>query len=1137
MTFFVINGMHKYIIFFFNITILLSGLFFAAPADAQQPYSAHSKLAAGSWYKISISETGVYKLTAADLPALNGTICSKIALYGNEGKMMNASNTSPRPDDLEPVAIEVHDANSNGLFEAEDYLLFYAEGPDVWRYSSRDQRFEYVVHAYANNNFYYLNCDQEPLPDEELRITDCPQMESNQADITRNTVAVYYGEENINTHKTGQIWVTDKFSSSTNKKNYTIKVPGMTASSRILARYGLASVSTSSSEFTVKYGNDANRYSFSTITNYIAATESYTSSMNGSFNVSITYTPHESNAAGYLDFIEINCEEPLTRLEGQFFIRNTKNLGADNISRFVVDGNGDGLKVWDITNPLQPMNQELATPSSSQFSFIASTAEPRSYIAFALSDILRPTDITLIENQDIHGAEVPEYVIVSHEDFMSQARRLAQIHYDNEGLSYLVVTQEQVFNEFSSGKKDPMAIRQMLRCLRAKSDDSLRPRYLLLFGKGTYDNRDHLGLGMSTVVTYETPSSFNNENGSYPSDDLYGYIDDRAVDEFDGLMSVSVGRLPAKDAAQAEHLVDKIEGYILRRDLERNDIRGDWRNYVALLADDADPSCPGDTNFASDSEITAQLIKRKYPQYNIDRIYADSYPQQSGADGSYYPDVNNALNQRMDYGCILLNYIGHGSSGYIGTERYMQLTDIERYANTDRLPFFVTSTCSFGRYDMTDDICGSEAFVLADAAGIGIVAAARPIVHMRSFNTDLCLSALNPDNSIGDALRHAKNAYGSHHSITLIGDPALRLSIPRNEIVVTNINGRPVSPEVTDSAEVLSSVTVEGEIRDHDGNLRTDFDGSIYPIVFDREVKCRTLANDNDSTEIDFSQQKSILFKGHSTVSGGKFSYTFTIPRDVAYRYDYAKLSHYARSNDDDATGQYGNIMFGGFNEDLVIEEVHPVVELYINDTNFRNGAITNETPTLYARLSDAVGINAAGSGLGHDITATIDNNPYSTVSLNDFFEPDIADSRNGEVRYTLGKLDEGEHTLTLKCWNIYNYSGSATIRFRVANDRSKEIGSFTAAPNPAHDQTVIRIEHNQPGSITAAHIDIFDMRGSLVRQFDADTTDASCTIAIPWNFTASNGAILPRSIYVARVTLTTTDGSKISQIAKIIRN
>ena len=315
----------------------------------------------------------------------------------------------------------------------------------------------------------------------------------------------------------------------------------------------------------------------------------------------------------------------------------------------------------------------------------------------------------------------------------------------------------------------------------------------------------------------------------------------------------------------------------------------------------------------------------------------------------------------------------------------------------------------------------------------------------------------------------------------------------------------------------------------------TDFDGVIYPIVFDREVKCRTLANDNDSTEVDFVQQKNILYKGRETVTAGHFSYSFIIPRDVSFRYDYAKLSHYARTTTDDASGQYGNIMFGGFNEDMVITEMYPTIELFISDTNFRDGGLTNETPTLYARLKDSVGINAAGSGLGHDITAMIDGNPYSTIVLNDFFEPDITDSRNGEIIYTLGKLDEGRHTLTLKCWNIFNYSSSTTISFYVANDRTPQIGFFQAAPNPASQFTTIRAEHNLPGAIQSASINIYDIKGCLLRTVTPATGD--CVLTYNWDFTSSNGSLVPRGIYLARVILSTADGQRLSQTTKIVRN
>lgn len=1119
---------------FFGIMLLMAH-FGACNVVAQPTFAHHSKCANGTWYKIPISETGIYKLTTSDIAALNGTPCNHIALYGAPGGMLSSNNMDEHIDDMVPTAIEVVDANKNGVFEADDYILFYGEGANIWRYVSNDQRFEYAVHAYANNNYYYLTVSEEMAETASLRIQST-NLEANQPDLTSHTAVALYHPDNINTHGSGQIWVADKFSVGLTQHTYNLSLPGIKSGDEILARYAFASISTTSTKFEMRLGSSSHQHVLYNGTLYQTYRVSFTVQNNNTANITCTFTPYESNAAGYMDYIELNGNVAISYTGGQTFIRNKQRLGVGHSSRFRVQGDGNNVSVWDVTNPSQP-SKTAPQVENNKFSFVGLTDVPRTFLAFSPNDVLHPTGIVPLPNHDIHGAEVPDYVIVTHKDFVRQAEQLAELHRQHNGLNVLVVTQEEVFDEFSSGRQDPIAIRQMMRCLRAKSDDGINPRYLLLFGKGTYDNRDILGLHQRSVVTYQTPGSFDSEGSSYPSDDIFGYIDNNIANEFAGSLSVGIGRLPASTPEQADHLVDKIAGYLTRRDLSHEDIRGDWRNYVALLADDADPSCSGDTNFASDSEITAKLIKQTYPQFNLDRIYADSYIQQSGADGSYYPDVNNALKQRMDYGCILLNYIGHGSNGYIGTERYMQLTDIEKYANTDRLPFFVTSTCSFGKYDMTDDVCGSEAFVLADAAGIGVVAAARPIHHVQSFNTSLCLFALDPANSVGDALRMAKNKVNMPHCITLIGDPAIHLDLPKNEIVVTKINDHLVQPDVTDSAEVLSRVTVEGEIRDNDGNILTDFNGEIFPIVFDREVACHTLANDNDSTEVNFVQQKSILYKGHSTVEGGKFTYSFIIPRDVSYSYDFAKLSHYARSSNDDATGQYDNIMFGGFDEDVVIGELHPDVELFIGDTNFRNGGLTNETPCIYARLTDSVGINAAGSGLGHDITATIDGNPYSTVTLNDFFEPDIADSRNGEIRYTLGKLDEGIHTLTLKCWNIFNYSGSATIEFRVANDRKVEIGQFAAAPNPAHDRTTIRIEHNQTSAISSIRIDIFDMRGQRVKTLEPSVPNDACVIACPWDFCASNGTQLPRGIYVARVTLTTTDGMQHSQITKVVRN
>ena len=1115
-------------------TFLILAALLSAMGAVAQDYAAHSLLATGRWFKIPVSSAGVYKITTREVNALSLVPCSQIALYGLPGGMLSASNAQVQPDDLLPVATEVVDVNGNGLFDEEDYLLFYGEGPHVWRFVGNDQRFEYQMHAYANYNYYFLTTDG--TASDKLRVHPYVLDESNRPDIVSHTGVALYHEDRINTHGGGQVWVADKFTPSLDSRSVTLTLPGTPVDGTVLARYALANVSESYAQFKMQHASRTALHYLQLGSPYQTFCESFTQNQGSEATFTCTYMPSESSAAGYLDFIELNALVPSTYRSGQLTLRNSQDIGGTHVCRFVVEGSTEGVIVWDVTSPNQPVSHPVSSLTGNNFYFYGRAEVARTFMVFTSNDALRPSGITPLENQDIHGVETPDYVIVTHADFTEQAIRLAVLHRQEEGLNTLVVTQEQVFNEFSSGKPDPFAIRQMLRCLREKNTDSNNaPRYLLLFGKGTYDNRDILNAHQRTVVTYQTPSSFDSESGAYPSDDVYGYLGKTSISEFDGSLSVSIGRLPAKTPAEAKHMVDKIDNYMHRHDLADDNVRGDWRNYVALLADDADPSCPFDTNFASDSETLARNIKKQYPQYNIDRIYADAYEQLSGADGSYYPDVNNALRQRMNYGCLLLNYIGHGSSNYIGTERYMEFSDIEKYTNTDRLAFFVTSTCTFGKYDHVNDVCGAEVFLLADAAGVGIVSAARPIHHIQKFNANICLNALNPDNTIGDALRLAKNATSVSHCIALLGDPALHLSIPRNEVVVTHINGMPVNPAVTDSAEVLSHVSVEGVIQDKDGNIRTDFNGVIYPVVYDREVKCRTLANDNDSTEVDFVQQKNILYKGRATVTDGHFAYSFIIPRDVSYHFDYAKLSHYARTSTEDATGQYGNIMFGGFNEDMVITEVHPDIKLYISDTNFRNGGLTNETPTLYARLKDSVGINAAGSGLGHDITAVVDGNPFSTIILNDFFEPDIADSRNGEVRYTLGKLDEGRHTITLKCWNIFNHSSSETIEFYVINDRTPQIGLFQSAPNPAHQRTNIRVEHNLPDAILSATIDIFDMKGSLVRSLTPVQGD--CVLTCPWDFTAGNGSLVPRGIYVARVVITSTDGQHLTQTTKIVRN
>lgn len=1118
--------------------VLLILMVLVASRTMAQPFASHSVMHSGTWVKMSIAETGVYRVGVNEVPQLLGMNTAQVALYGGDGRVLSADNSEARIDDLPECPLDVVDLNNNGVIDADDYVLFYAEGPVTWRYNSTLGYYTHERHPYDNYNYMYLGLGVVATK----RITTVANEASQGTAVTTSLGLALYEQDERNTHNSGLIWVGEKFSSTNATRSFTLTLPSTPTGGDMLLRIGLASVASGASQFRIDIGGVTRTIPFTPAAYYTVSDETFTVGSGATQTVTITYSPSSAADAGYLDFIELSTPVILRYSGSAVTIRDDGTLMAGTVANYRMSNATQAVRVWDVSDVNQ-VKQLSTTLAGTTLSFSDTVSRSRVYVAFDGSAYFTPVAISTLANQDLHGASVPRMVIVTHSQLLEQANRLASLHEIMDDMAVQVVTQEQVYNEFSSGKQDPMAIRQLMRMFwqRAVSDSAMpEPRYLLLFGKGTYDNRNLLGNSYTTVVTYQSNTSFTDESSLSPTDDMFGYMDDSESGSLYETIDLSIGRLPAKNEAEAKQLVDKIERYMTRADLAMSDIRGDWRDYVTLLADDADPSNARDKDFAESAESLSEQIKTLFPWVNVDKIYADAYVQQSGAIGSYYPDVNNALKQRMDYGCLLLNYIGHGSEQYIGTERYISESDITAYANVNQLSFLVTSTCSFGKYDKLDGECGAEAFVLADGAGVGAISAARPIAHVRSFNSMLVTSALDAaTNTVGDALRLTKNRnqMSQNRAVVLLGDPALRLAVPTNNVVVTAINGRTVQPGVDDSCLVLSTVTVEGEIQRADGTLLSDFDGVVYPIVFDREVACRTLANDNEGTEVDFTQQKNVLYKGSAVVTGGRFSYSFIVPRDVAYQFGRGKISHYAKSAQTDAGGAYTAVLFGGFNSEVDLSETRPDIRLYLNDTNFVDGGLTDESPMLYAILEDSVGINAVGSGIGHDITAVLDGNVNDLIVLNDLYQTDIDNSRRGYIQYNFTNLATGRHSLTLKAWNIYNYSSETTLHFVVRSADTTTIGRFLAYPNPATTQTTLHVEHNGKNRIASASYDIYDLHGQQVRHYEPSVNSDAYTVEpVVWDFTTEGGAAVQRGIYVVRALLTTVDGETLMKTAKVVK-
>ena len=1063
-----------------------------------------SALASGQWWKLRVEEEGMYRLTTSHVPGLNGAAIENVAVYGGGGRMLSTANSETPIADLQQVATQVIDANGNGLFDSGDELLFFGESAEGWHYDETAERWVFEHHAYATANYYYVTTGC-PAP---MRIATAAAVEGG-VSITRHTVVGHVDNDLVNPYETGQLWMGEKLTTAMAQRTMSVRLPGSNIGD-VKIRWAVASKDCQMGRFILNSGSFQQSENTSMLNPYHVVTGVMTESSE-QYTFTLAFASTESAGSGYLDYIELNATAAIVFGGGQMMVRNDSHMGE--AVAFGATGM-QGARVWEVTTA--GGEREMAVADGV---WTDSAQQAKQYVIFDNYSFLQPAAVTPLSNQDLHGAEAADLVIVTHPSFRLQAERLAGLHEVFDGLDVLTVTDEEVYNEFSSGKQDPMAIRALLRWLTQRHP-SQSPRYLLLFGKGTYDNRHLLGSTLPTVVTYESPYSFDDDGMSYASDDMMGYTGPQSRGASTETLQVSSGRLPAKDSAEATLLVDKIEGYITRRDLADDANRGDWRNYVALLSDDADPGKPGDSLFAHSSEVVAKAIMASMPELNVERYYADAYHQESGAIGSYYPDLNNALRQRIDYGCLLLNYIGHGSMAYIGTERYIEPSDLGNYSNTDRLPLLVTSTCSYGHYDQPETECGAETAVLAPAAMVAVISASRPISHVERFNKDVVLFALDPANTIGDALRLAKNRTPSPLCISLIGDPALHLSRPDNRVRVTHINQEPVCDTEDVRAEVLSRVTVSGEIQDTAGLTVTDFDGMIYPVVYDREVHTRTLANDNPGTEVQFSQQKNILYKGAHRVTGGRFEYSFIVPKDVAYRYDYAKLSHYAKSGADHASGSYSRLMLGGMCDSSYDGATPPEVTLFIGDSNFRSGGLTGTSPMLVALLRDSAGINV-GSGLGHDITAILDDNPNNIVVLNDLYEQDITDSRCGSATYTYRDLAPGHHKVTVKAWNIFGLSATAEVDFCVRGADSLVFSQLVCFPNPASEVAQLQLRVNRPNAIASAQIELYNTMGQRMAQFTPPISEGGYMVGpVRWNV-----ATVPPGVYLARMVLTDTDG------------
>ncbi len=1098
-------------------------------------YAEHSVLANGLWYKFATSTNGIHMLSYDDL--LNSDIDPSsidpktISIHGNGGGMLPEANNAPRIDDLRELSILVI-GEEDGQFNQGDYILFYGEAQNVWNLNLADGLFKHQKNIYADYTCYFLTFGgangkrliQETSTSQPLTHT-----------ITRFNDYAFYEKDDINLIKSGRKWFDVDYFDVTLKRNYSFAFPDLDQTSSVyITAYLVARSTAGASGFNVSVnGESLFNVLIPQVSGNFLATYAREKVEQGSLSVSkptidiqLTYNKPNVAAIGYLNYLEVNVMRNLTMSGSQMSFRSVESAGNGQISEFRLSTQGQQVFIWDVTDPGNVLNIQPSVIGNTS-TFRVPTDTLREFIAFDGSDYLKPQYICHVENQDLHGVGNYDYVIVSYPAFVSQAERLAQFHREKNGMDVLITTPQKIYNEFSSGAQDLSAIRDFIRMLYDRAPAGEELKYLLLFGDASYDYKNREENNTNFIMSYESPESLDPVD-SYVTDDFFALLDENEGQGTGGSLDLGVGRFPVMNIEEATQAVNKILHYCSDSDSVKND----WRNVVCFVADDGD----GNLHMNQVEDLT-DIIYAQHPVYNIDKIYLDAYKQISTPGGQRAPEVNEAINKRMDKGALIINYTGHGGELGWAHERVLEVPDIKAWTNFSNMPVFVTATCEFSRYDDPERVSAGEwVFLNPNGGGIALFTTTRPTFAGSNFAlaTNFYNVAFNKVNGeyprMGDLILEAKNNTSSSantRKFVLLGDPALQMAYPKINVVTTAIS--------SDTLMALSEITISGEVQYDNGQLAGDFTGLVFPTVFDKPSEIMTLGNDGD-TPIEFSVQKNQIYKGKVQVTDGQFSFSFIVPKDIAYKYGEGKISYYARSANTDANGFDDSIIVGGFNPLAIVDDQGPAITLYMNNHEFFPGGITNQNPVLLAYVTDESGINTVGNGIGHDITAVLDDNTQNPQILNDYYVANLDTYQSGWITFPYFNLTEGRHTIRLKVWDVFNNSSEAVISFVVVNSQEFILDKLYNYPNPFREKTTFSFETNQSNMNIEIEIQIYTMYGKHVRTIKETQFVTGYRVnPIIWDGTGDKGWKVSTGMYVYRVLLTLPDGSFNHATAKLV--
>lgn len=1111
------------------VLLFVFGLLTSAWADSSR-YASESVLNSGKWVKIQVAEDGIYKLTAADLKKMGFSNLDKVAVYGYGGWPLDEDFSTTYIDDVPEVAV----------WRGADYLLFYGKGPRKWEYSSSDKSFIHTNNPYSNYGYYFVS---------EKETTGRTMEKAASAagatlQVTTFDDYVLHEEELVSVNSSGRELYGESFT-STLSRDFTISVPGITNDE------GKATLSfISRGNGTITMNVDGNALISGSVSvpsdEYEVARELYRerawmADKGETVKVNIGYsTTGHKNV--HLNYFRLQMKRQLKVYDNYTFFRSLSARG--NASRFVIQGADASTLVFDVTDGVNPQQMETSLNGTELSFSIPASASLREFVVVKPSQIKAPVTVGEVANQNLHALPQQDMIIIAQPNFTTQAERLAEAHRTKDNLTVRVVTPESIYNEFSSGTPDATAYRRFMKMFYdRKTSEADAPKYLLLFGDGSFDNRKLTSAWKSVdmsnmLLTYQTENSLSSQ--SYVIDDYFGFLDD--ADNKKSLQNkklcLGIGRFPIRTVEQATQMVDKVISYM------ENKNTGSWKNNLCFMADDGSNTDGFMTEHMEFADQLAGYVESEHPEFLVNKLYYDAYKKDMTA--GTYPDVRSGLQKLLKDGLLLFNYTGHGGTTALSDEKVLTQTDINQFTYT-HLPVWVTATCDFTRFDDLNTSAGEDVFLNKSSGGIALFTTVRVAYSRPNFpiNDNVIRNLFERNNgrrrTLGEVMQATKNTLSSVYKLgfCLIGDPAVKMAYPEFGMKVTTVNGQSVDGNSI-SFKALEKITVEGEVLDASGQLVTDFTGIVNPTVKDSKVTVTCLKNSNkdDSPAFTFTDYPNTIFIGNDSVRNGKFSFTFTVPKDISYSNLQGKMNLYAVDTEsgNEAQGNFDNFIVGGTSDTAETDTIGPEIRaLYLNDTTFVDGGQVNTTPYFVAELWDKSGVNITGSSVGHDMMLVIDESTVLSYNLNSYYELLPGEDGTGIVKFPIPALEPGKHTAEFWVWDILNNSTVRTFTFEVVEGLKPFLFDVIATPGIAREQVTFHLMHNRPESWMRVGIMVYDLAGrQLWKHEESGTSGLFENYTVSWDLT-SGGARMRPGVYIYRAAISTDNSKDATKARKFI--